>query len=61
MKQLCFDCKHVCHCPGKGTTGGCPSCNCQICNHLELKSYEDIIGESMFKKIWKKIVEWLWK
>ena len=62
MKILCFDCGHDCHCDDKCDAlpmdGGC---GCLICNHITLKSYEDYMGENMFKKIWKKIVEWLWK
>jgi hypothetical protein len=74
MKILCFDCGHRCHCKGQGfyvSTSQCSTCDCYVCNHIEIKNYEDHMGENMFKKIWKKIwniicwpckklVEWLW-
>ena len=54
MKTYCFECKHDCHCGRK-----CDHCSCYICNDIEIKNHEDYLGESMFKKIWKKIKGWL--
>jgi hypothetical protein len=57
MKILCFDCGHRCHCEGQGyyvSTSQCASCDCYVCNHIEIKNHEDYLGESMLKRIWKK-------
>ena len=59
MKQLCLHCNHVCHCPGKGTTGECPSCKCKKCIHDIIVLAEEV--KPMWKKLWKKIVDWMWR
>jgi hypothetical protein len=53
----------VCHCPGKGTIGDCPSCDCNFCNH----ETQIVKEENMVKKIiewikwpFKKVKDWLW-
>jgi len=63
MKAICFSCLHVCHCPGKGTIGDCPSCDCNFCNH----ETQIVKEENMVKKIiewikwpFKKVKDWLW-
>ena len=54
--MICITCEHDCHCDDKCDAlpmdGGC---GCIDCVH-EIKKVEN-----MFKKIWRKIVEWLWK
>jgi hypothetical protein len=53
MRTVCLNCNHVCHCPGHGTIGDCPSCNdCKSCNHE---------GKNITKigAFWKKIKNWL--
>ncbi len=53
MRVMCLNCNHVCHCPGHGTIGDCPSCNdCKKCNHE---------GKNITKTgaFWKKIKNWL--
>ena len=50
--MTCITCNHDCHCDDSCEAlpmeGGC---GCNNCYH----------GEKMIKKLWQKIVEWLWK
>ena len=60
MKIFCFDCGHRCHCEGQGfyvSTSQCSTCDCYVCNHLEVKKYME---DNMIKKLWKKIKSWFW-
>jgi hypothetical protein len=62
MKILCFDCQHECHCDITCQMDN--GCGCQVCNHITIKSYEDYMGDNMLKKIkkvWQKVIDWLWK
>ena len=52
MRKMCLNCNHVCNCPGQGTVGNCPSCDCQKCNH----NGKNITKISAF---WEKIKNWL--
>ena len=48
--MICLTCNHICHCEDVCQEGN--GCGCNKCEHGK---------DRMIKKLWQKIVEWLWK
>jgi hypothetical protein len=64
MKKYCKTCSHRCHCMGSGyhiNTNKCDNCICDNCNCSDIITLTNQHEGNMLKKIWKKIVDWLWK